>query len=185
MLLPHFNSPVSSHAIPPTHSLTSLRWKSVEWQLHPGLLEELLPLWVGVTFELFVLLSMPEITNYKYRLLHNSFLPQENLAWQIFTQQVHFHYHFLRRCNAVQNWTFMLAWILKMSVTAWPFSISANYLPGISLALTPWCHYPDILFFSAIGCGKTTGADLLGVESEPWVFKGGVSGEVQVRCVLV
>ncbi|XP_058480951.1 protein O-GlcNAcase isoform X1 [Solea solea] len=29
-------------------------------------------------------------------------------------------------------------------------------------------------------CGKTTGADLLGVESEPWVFKGGVSGEVQM-----
>lgn len=30
------------------------------------------------------------------------------------------------------------------------------------------------------GCGKSTGADLLGVDSEPWVFKGGVSGEVQV-----
>ncbi|KAJ8007832.1 hypothetical protein DPEC_G00098290 [Dallia pectoralis] len=29
-------------------------------------------------------------------------------------------------------------------------------------------------------CGTTTGADLLGVESEPWVFKGGVSGEVQM-----
>ncbi|KAM4537405.1 protein O-GlcNAcase [Odontesthes bonariensis] len=29
-------------------------------------------------------------------------------------------------------------------------------------------------------CGKTTGADLLGVDSEPWVFKGGVSGEVQM-----
>ncbi|XP_076026880.1 protein O-GlcNAcase [Genypterus blacodes] len=29
-------------------------------------------------------------------------------------------------------------------------------------------------------CGKTTGADVLGVESEPWVFKGGVSGEVQM-----
>uniref|UniRef100_G3Q8R5 protein O-GlcNAcase n=1 Tax=Gasterosteus aculeatus aculeatus TaxID=481459 RepID=G3Q8R5_GASAC len=29
-------------------------------------------------------------------------------------------------------------------------------------------------------CGKTTGADLLGVESEPWAFKGGVSGEVQM-----
>ncbi|XP_070785948.1 protein O-GlcNAcase [Enoplosus armatus] len=29
-------------------------------------------------------------------------------------------------------------------------------------------------------CGKTTGADLLGMESEPWVFKGGVSGEVQM-----
>ncbi|TKS92711.1 Protein O-GlcNAcase [Collichthys lucidus] len=28
-------------------------------------------------------------------------------------------------------------------------------------------------------CGKSSGADLLGVESEPWVFKGGVSGEVQ------
>lgn len=37
-------------------------------------------------------------------------------------------------------------------------------------------------FSSAAGCGKTTGADLLGVESEPWVFKGGVSGEVQVAC---
>ncbi|KAM7377501.1 hypothetical protein PAMA_014012 [Pampus argenteus] len=33
-------------------------------------------------------------------------------------------------------------------------------------------------------CGKTTGADLLGVESEPWVFKGGVSGEVQVGSEL-
>ncbi|XP_054457734.1 protein O-GlcNAcase [Anoplopoma fimbria] len=29
-------------------------------------------------------------------------------------------------------------------------------------------------------CGKTTGAELLGVESEPWAFKGGVSGEVQM-----
>ncbi|KAK5602228.1 hypothetical protein CRENBAI_015047 [Crenichthys baileyi] len=29
-------------------------------------------------------------------------------------------------------------------------------------------------------CGKTTGADLLGVDPEPWVFKGGVSGEVQM-----
>ncbi|KAM9717181.1 protein O-GlcNAcase [Menidia menidia] len=29
-------------------------------------------------------------------------------------------------------------------------------------------------------CGKTTGADLLGVDSEPWAFKGGVSGEVQM-----
>ncbi|XP_035481634.1 protein O-GlcNAcase [Scophthalmus maximus] len=29
-------------------------------------------------------------------------------------------------------------------------------------------------------CGKTTGADLLGVESEPWAFKGGISGEVQM-----
>ncbi|XP_034020356.1 protein O-GlcNAcase [Thalassophryne amazonica] len=29
-------------------------------------------------------------------------------------------------------------------------------------------------------CGKSTGPDLLGVESEPWVFKGGVSGEVQM-----
>ncbi|TMS02219.1 Protein O-GlcNAcase [Larimichthys crocea] len=30
-------------------------------------------------------------------------------------------------------------------------------------------------------CGKSSGADLLGVESEPWVFKGGVSGEVQLE----
>ncbi|XP_008434184.1 protein O-GlcNAcase [Poecilia reticulata] len=29
-------------------------------------------------------------------------------------------------------------------------------------------------------CGKSTGAELLGVDSEPWVFKGGVSGEVQM-----
>ncbi|CAL8241701.1 unnamed protein product [Merluccius merluccius] len=29
-------------------------------------------------------------------------------------------------------------------------------------------------------CGTTTGAELLGVDSEPWVFKGGVSGEVQM-----
>uniref|UniRef100_A0A3Q2P3T8 protein O-GlcNAcase n=1 Tax=Fundulus heteroclitus TaxID=8078 RepID=A0A3Q2P3T8_FUNHE len=29
-------------------------------------------------------------------------------------------------------------------------------------------------------CGKTTGADVLGVDSEPWVFKGGVSGDVQM-----
>lgn len=35
-----------------------------------------------------------------------------------------------------------------------------------------------------VGCGKSTGADVLGVESEPWVFKGGVSGEVQV-CVCI
>uniref|UniRef100_A0A3Q3LFF9 protein O-GlcNAcase n=1 Tax=Mastacembelus armatus TaxID=205130 RepID=A0A3Q3LFF9_9TELE len=39
-------------------------------------------------------------------------------------------------------------------------------------------------FICWLGCGKTTGADLLGVESEPWVFKGGVSGEVQVGCVF-
>lgn len=36
-----------------------------------------------------------------------------------------------------------------------------------------------------IGCGKTTGADLLGVESEPWAFKGGISGEVQVGRVWI
>ncbi|XP_074480818.1 protein O-GlcNAcase isoform X2 [Sebastes fasciatus] len=35
-------------------------------------------------------------------------------------------------------------------------------------------------FICWLGCGKTTGADLLGVESEPWAFKGGVSGEVQM-----
>lgn len=36
-----------------------------------------------------------------------------------------------------------------------------------------------------VGCGKSTGADVLGVESEPWVFKGGVSGEVQVcGCIM-
>uniref|UniRef100_H2T2U0 protein O-GlcNAcase n=1 Tax=Takifugu rubripes TaxID=31033 RepID=H2T2U0_TAKRU len=29
-------------------------------------------------------------------------------------------------------------------------------------------------------CGKSTGVDVLGMESEPWVFKGGVSGEVQM-----
>ncbi|XP_020512993.1 protein O-GlcNAcase [Labrus bergylta] len=29
-------------------------------------------------------------------------------------------------------------------------------------------------------CGKSTGADLPGGESEPWAFKGGVSGEVQM-----
>ncbi|XP_051923067.1 protein O-GlcNAcase [Hippocampus zosterae] len=29
-------------------------------------------------------------------------------------------------------------------------------------------------------CGKTTGTELLGEESEPWVLKGGVSGEVQM-----
>uniref|UniRef100_A0A4W6EL87 protein O-GlcNAcase n=1 Tax=Lates calcarifer TaxID=8187 RepID=A0A4W6EL87_LATCA len=35
-------------------------------------------------------------------------------------------------------------------------------------------------FICWLGCGKSTGADVLGVESEPWVFKGGVSGEVQM-----
>uniref|UniRef100_A0A8C4EC30 protein O-GlcNAcase n=1 Tax=Dicentrarchus labrax TaxID=13489 RepID=A0A8C4EC30_DICLA len=35
-------------------------------------------------------------------------------------------------------------------------------------------------FICWLGCGKSTGADLLGMESEPWVFKGGVSGEVQM-----
>uniref|UniRef100_A0A3Q2GMF2 protein O-GlcNAcase n=1 Tax=Cyprinodon variegatus TaxID=28743 RepID=A0A3Q2GMF2_CYPVA len=35
-------------------------------------------------------------------------------------------------------------------------------------------------FICWLGCGKTTGADQLGVDSEPWVFKGGVSGEVQM-----
>ncbi|XP_037116164.1 protein O-GlcNAcase-like [Syngnathus acus] len=29
-------------------------------------------------------------------------------------------------------------------------------------------------------CGKTAGTELLGEESEPWAFKGGVSGEVQM-----
>lgn len=41
-----------------------------------------------------------------------------------------------------------------------------------------------MIVFSVLGCGKTTGADLLGVESEPWAFKGGVSGEVQVVCFI-
>jgi len=40
-----------------------------------------------------------------------------------------------------------------------------------------------MMLFSVVGCGKTTGADMLGVDSEPWVFKGGVSGEVQVASV--
>uniref|UniRef100_A0A8C8FQK0 protein O-GlcNAcase n=1 Tax=Oncorhynchus tshawytscha TaxID=74940 RepID=A0A8C8FQK0_ONCTS len=35
-------------------------------------------------------------------------------------------------------------------------------------------------FICWLGCGTTTGAELLGVESEPWVFKGGVSGELQM-----
>lgn len=42
----------------------------------------------------------------------------------------------------------------------------------------------DILLLSLVGCGKTTGVDVLGVDSEPWVFKGGVSGEVQVAFLL-
>ncbi|XP_051984395.1 protein O-GlcNAcase isoform X2 [Xyrauchen texanus] len=29
-------------------------------------------------------------------------------------------------------------------------------------------------------CGASSGAELLGVEAEPWVFKGGLSGEVQI-----
>lgn len=39
-----------------------------------------------------------------------------------------------------------------------------------------------VVFLS--GCGKTSGADLPGMESEPWVFKGGVSGEVQVKLTV-
>lgn len=35
--------------------------------------------------------------------------------------------------------------------------------------------------FYLTGCGASSGAELLGVEAEPWVFKGGLSGEVQVR----
>uniref|UniRef100_A0A8C9SBS3 protein O-GlcNAcase n=1 Tax=Scleropages formosus TaxID=113540 RepID=A0A8C9SBS3_SCLFO len=35
-------------------------------------------------------------------------------------------------------------------------------------------------FVTWLGCGTTAGADVLGVESEPWVFKGGLSGEVQM-----
>uniref|UniRef100_A0A674MYV7 protein O-GlcNAcase n=1 Tax=Takifugu rubripes TaxID=31033 RepID=A0A674MYV7_TAKRU len=35
-------------------------------------------------------------------------------------------------------------------------------------------------FVCWLGCGKSTGVDVLGMESEPWVFKGGVSGEVQM-----
>uniref|UniRef100_A0A8C7WWA1 protein O-GlcNAcase n=1 Tax=Oryzias sinensis TaxID=183150 RepID=A0A8C7WWA1_9TELE len=35
-------------------------------------------------------------------------------------------------------------------------------------------------FVCWLGCGKTTGADLMGVDSEPWVFKGGLSGDVQM-----
>lgn len=30
------------------------------------------------------------------------------------------------------------------------------------------------------GCGASSGVELHGVEAEPWVFKGGLSGEVQV-----
>lgn len=39
-------------------------------------------------------------------------------------------------------------------------------------------------FLVLAGCGKSSGADGLGVDSEPWVFKGGVSGEVQVCLYL-
>lgn len=46
------------------------------------------------------------------------------------------------------------------------------------------CNQSHMIVFSVLGCGKTTGADLLGVESEPWAFKGGVSGEVQVVCFI-
>lgn len=49
----------------------------------------------------------------------------------------------------------------------------------------PKAHDSDMWVLFDPGCGKTTGADLLGVESEPWVFKGGVSGEVQVGRVFV
>lgn len=33
------------------------------------------------------------------------------------------------------------------------------------------------------GCGASSGAELHGVEAEPWVFKGGLSGEVQVGMI--
>uniref|UniRef100_A0A4W4EH46 protein O-GlcNAcase n=1 Tax=Electrophorus electricus TaxID=8005 RepID=A0A4W4EH46_ELEEL len=35
-------------------------------------------------------------------------------------------------------------------------------------------------FISWLGCGASSGAELLGLEAEPWVFKGGLSGEVQM-----
>lgn len=38
--------------------------------------------------------------------------------------------------------------------------------------------------FCSTGCGASSGAELLGVEAEPWVFKGGLSGEVQVGTTL-
>uniref|UniRef100_A0A8C2DL13 protein O-GlcNAcase n=1 Tax=Cyprinus carpio TaxID=7962 RepID=A0A8C2DL13_CYPCA len=35
-------------------------------------------------------------------------------------------------------------------------------------------------FICWLGCGASSGAELHGVEAEPWVFKGGLSGEVQM-----
>lgn len=46
-----------------------------------------------------------------------------------------------------------------------------------------WMRNVFLCFFP--GCGKSTGAELLGVDSEPWVFKGGVSGEVQVALAIL
>ncbi|TSN12246.1 Protein O-GlcNAcase [Bagarius yarrelli] len=34
--------------------------------------------------------------------------------------------------------------------------------------------------FCSTGCGASSGAELFSVEAEPWVFKGGLSGEVQM-----
>lgn len=83
-----------------------------------------------------------------------------------------------RSCSDVKHRPFMLTWIFKALQS---FSITTDIFCCIFLALSTWCHHTDMWFLCVLGCGKTTGADVLGVESEPWVFKGGVSGEVQVR----
>lgn len=59
-------------------------------------------------------------------------------------------------------------------------------MPCFSVQVFHWhVMSPDYYFVSVVVCGKTPGADLLGVESEPWAFKGGVSGEVQVGCACI
>lgn len=100
-------------------------------------------------------------------------------------KEANFSQHLLRSRNAVKHCACTPAWIFKADSTVQPFSICTANLPGVSLALATWCHRTDIVFVSLVGCGKSSGADLLGVESEPWVFKGGVSGEVQVGCVFI
>lgn len=68
------------------------------------------------------------------------------------------------------------------SLGSWKNCFHCEYLFPFYIIL----HMPVVVCavrlsgFCSTGCGASSGAELLGVEAEPWVFKGGLSGEVQV-----
>ncbi|KAK0134038.1 Protein O-GlcNAcase [Merluccius polli] len=76
----------------------------------------------------------------------------------------------------------MAAQVLSHTVAAGLYTyVALGKLPGEAVHTAEFVELIDSLFDSFNSrCGTTTGAELLGVDSEPWVFKGGVSGEVQM-----